>query len=67
MISLGNSKTFFNGKKIPCIPPILHEDKFAIDFQVKCESFNSHFAKQCSLLKNESRTPPQLLPHLNTF
>ena len=27
---------------------------------------NSHFAKQCSLLKNESRIPPQLLPHPNT-
>ena len=27
---------------------------------------NSHFAKQCSLLKNESRIPPQLLPHTNT-
>ena len=45
-------KHFFNGKKIPCIPPILHEDKFVTDFQVKSEIFNSHFAKQCSLLKN---------------
>ena len=30
-------KRFFNGKKTPCIPPILHEDKFVIDFQVKSE------------------------------
>ena len=48
------------------IPPILHEDKFVTDFQVKSEIFNSHFAKQCSLLKNESQIPPQLLPHTNT-
>ena len=30
------------------------------------EIFNSHFAKQCSLLKNEGQIPPQLLPHTNT-
>ena len=46
--------------------PILHEDTFVTDFQVKSEIFNSHFAKQCSLLKNESQIPPQLLPHTNT-
>ena len=63
---LDNSKTFVNGKKIPCIPPILHEDKFVTDFQVKSEVFNSHFAKQCSLLKNESQSLPQLLPRGNT-
>ena len=45
--------------------PILHEDTFVTVFQVKSEIFNSHFAKQCSLLKNESRIPPQLLPHTN--
>ena len=44
--------------------PIFHEDTFVTDFQVKSEIFNSHFAKQCSLLKNE--IPPQLLPHTNT-
>ena len=33
-------KRYFNGKKIPCktpSPPILHEDKFVTDFQVKNE------------------------------
>ena len=55
-------KRFLNGKEIPCINPILYEDKFITDFQVKNESFNSDFAKQCSLLKNEIRIPPQLLP-----
>ena len=28
--------------------------------------FNFRFAKQCSLLKNESRISPQLFPHTNT-
>ena len=40
--------------------------KFVTNFHVKSEIFNSHFAKQCSLLKNDSRIPPQLLPHTNT-
>ena len=38
-------KRLFNSKKIPFIPPILHEDKFVTDFRVKSEIFNSHFAK----------------------
>ena len=46
--------------------PLLHENKFDNYFLVKSESFNSHFAKQSSLLKDESRIPPQLLPHTNT-
>ena len=46
--------------------PILHEDKVVTDFQVRSAIFNSHFAKQCSLLKNKSRIPPQLLSHTNT-
>ena len=49
------------------IPSILHEDKFITDFQIKSEIFNSHFGKQCPLLKNESQIPLQLLPHTNTW
>ena len=60
---LDNSKTFFNSKKIPCIPAIFHEDKFLTDFQVKSEIFNSHFTKQGSILKNEKQILLQLLPH----
>ena len=26
------SKTFLNNKKIPCIPPLLHHDKFITNF-----------------------------------
>ena len=39
---------------------------FVADFQIKSEVFNCHFAKQCSLLKNESRTPSQFLGDMNT-
>ena len=35
--------------------------------QDKSEIFNAFFAKQCSLLKTESRILPQLLPHTNTW
>ena len=59
-------KRIFNSGKNPCTHPLLHEDKFVTDFQVKCEISNSHFAKQCSLLKSGSQIPLQLLPHTNT-
>ena len=45
---------------------MLHEDKFVTDFQLKSEIFNSHFAKQCSLLKTESQIPTQLFLHTST-
>ena len=61
---LDNSKTFLTAKN-SLHTPIVHENKFVTDFQVKSETFNSHFAKQCSLLKNERHIPPQLLPHAN--
>ena len=44
-------KTFFDGKKVPCIP-IFHENKFITDFREKTEIFTSFFANQCSLIKN---------------
>ena len=59
-------KYFFTVKKIPCILPLLHKVKFVTNFQVKSEIFSFHFAKQCSLLKNESRIRPQLLLRTNT-
>ena len=45
-------KTFLNDKIIPCIPPIFHDNKFVIDF--KAELFNTLFAEQYSLPKNNS-------------
>ena len=51
------SKTFLNNKKIPCIPPLFHENKFITDFKEKAELFNHFFVKQCSLLSNNSALP----------
>ena len=51
------SKTFLNNKKIPCIPPLLHQDRFIIDFKEKAEMINNFFADQCSILRNKSELP----------
>ena len=50
-------KTFLNNKKIRCIPPLLHQDKFVIDFKEKNNIFNNFFAKQCSIVNNSSELP----------
>ena len=50
-------KTFLNNKKIPCIPPLFHENKFITDFKEKTELFNHFFVNQCSLSSNNSVLP----------
>ena len=54
-------KFFLNNCKIPVIPPSFHKNKFVTGFKEKAELFNSFFAKQCSLIKNDN----QLLPRLH--
>ena len=53
-------KTFLNNKKIPCIPPLLHDDKFITNFKEKADIFNEFFAKQCSLINTNSSLPSVL-------
>ena len=53
-------KSFLSNRKIPIIPPLFHENKFVTDFTVKAELFNSFFATQCSLIKNDSQLPTVL-------
>ena len=36
-------KIFLNNKKIPCIPPPLHQDKFVTDFKEEANIFNNFF------------------------
>ena len=47
-------KTFLNNKKIPCIPPLHHDDKFVCDFKKKSKILNNYFAQQCSLINNST-------------
>ena len=49
-----------NKKKVPCIPPIFHNNKYVTDFKEKSEIFNSFFANQCSLIPNNSILPSEL-------
>ena len=53
-------KTVLNNKKIPCIPPLLHQDKFIINFKEKDEMFNNIFTDQCSILRNKNELPAAL-------
>ena len=53
-------KTFLNNKKIVCIPPLLHQDKFVTDFKEKVNIFNNLFADQCSIVRNNSEFPATL-------
>ena len=53
-------KTFLNNKKISCIPPLFHENKFITNFEKKAELFNTFFAKQCTLLNDSSVLPYNL-------
>ena len=50
-------KTFYNGKKIPLIPPLLVNNKFVTDIKTKADIFNKFFAEQCTPLKNDSKIP----------
>ena len=54
-------ETFLNDKKILCIPPVFHDNKFAIDFREEAELFNTFFAEQITLRKNNSELQKNLL------
>ena len=62
-----NLKMFLNNKKIPCIPPLKHRNKYVTDFKEKAEIFNSLFAEQCSLMNNSSKLPPTLSKRADKF
>ena len=49
-----------NNKKIPCIPPLFHQNKHVTDFKKKAELFNCFFAKQCSIINNSSELPSNI-------
>ena len=47
-------KPFYNAKKVPIIPPLFSNNKFATDFEEKANVFNTFFAKQCSTIPSSS-------------
>ena len=47
-------QSFHINNKMPCIPPIFHENRFVLNFKEKAELFNSFFATQCSIIDNGS-------------
>ena len=53
-------KTLLNNKKIPCIPPLLHDDKLITSFKEKADIFNNFLVKQWSLINTNSNLPSVL-------
>ena len=54
-------KSLLNNEKIPCIPPLFHQNKYVTDFKKKAELFNCFFAKQCFIISNSSEIPSNIL------
>ena len=52
-------KTFFNGRKIPVLPPLLIDGKLVSDFKEKANKFNEFFNRQCTPLNNGSKCSSQ--------
>ena len=52
-------RIFLSNKKIPCIPPLIHNNQFVVDFKEKGKLFNSFFAKQCTHIETGSNLPIQ--------
>ena len=44
-------KTFLNGKKIPCVPPLILENTFVTNFKEKAELFNTLFCKPMQFIE----------------
>ena len=55
---LANIKPFLYIKKIPTIPPLLINGKFASDFCTKANLFNDCFASIRTSINNGSSLPP---------
>ena len=46
-------KTFYNGKKIPLVPPIIVNDKYILHYKEKANHFNNIFTSQCIAVSND--------------
>ena len=54
-----------NNKKTPIILPLFYENRFVIE--KKAESFNSFFAKQCTVINNGSSLSSELVLKTDKF
>ena len=59
-------KTFYNGKKVPIIPPLVINNEIISDFEAKANHFNNFFASQCTPLNNNSKIPENQTYKTNT-
>ena len=59
-------KTFLN-KKLPCIPPIYHNNNYITDLKEKTQIFNNFFAKQCMLVENTTKLPGNFFKRTNNL
>ena len=50
-------KLFPSNKKIPCVPPLLHQNRYITNYKDNTKVFNKFFAKQCSVINNFSLLP----------
>ena len=50
-------KSFYNGKRIPVIPPLLINNELVSDFKMKANHFKKIFASHCTPLNNNSTVP----------
>ena len=50
-------RSFYNGRKIPLIPPILNGNKYASDFKEKANYFTEFLNLQCFPVVNGSVLP----------
>ena len=60
-------KTVLNNKKIPCIPPIYHNNNCITDFKEKAQIFKNFFAKQCIVVEITSKLPIDSFKRTNSL
>ena len=58
-------KSFLSNKKISCIPPLIHNNQFDVDFKEKSKLFNSFFAKLCTYIETGSNLPTHIFRRTN--
>ena len=54
-------KILVNDKKILCIPPIFHNNKYSAGFKEKSKIFNTFFTEKCSLIPKINVLPSKLI------